>query len=145
VLITCADGPSVDATVLAFKRVQMPGNGITVPSVSGDTGPLQEAMTCVVTRADGVAEYQRVTINTSSDVDCFLKDKKFGSLQLQSCDDNACTKTETYTYTFASIGGTPMTITKANRERDGQTLDFLSDVAPKNVGVGESTFVTEME
>jgi hypothetical protein len=144
VLITCADEPSMNATVLGFERVTMPGDEITVPSVAGVTGPLPESITCVVTSTDGVTEYQKVTINTSGDVDLYLKDK-FGSLQLQSCDDNDCTETVTYIYTFFNVGETPMTITKAERERDGMTLDFLADVDPKDLLVGGSTFVTEME
>jgi hypothetical protein len=97
-----------------------------------------------VTSTDGNTKYQEVSINTSGDVDLYLKDK-FGSLQLQSCDDNDCNKAVTYAYNFKNIGDTPMTITRADRVRDGETLDFLSSVDPKELGVGDSTFVTEKE
>jgi hypothetical protein len=130
--------------VLAIARIAMPGDEISVP---GGTGPLPQAITCVVSSTDGVTEYQKVTVNTSGNVDLFLKDT-FGSLQLQSCDANDCLRPVEYTYTIANIGGTPMTITKVNRVRDGQSIDLLlsaGQLINQSLAVGESTFVTEGE
>jgi hypothetical protein len=72
----------------------------------------------------------------------YLKDK-LGSLQLESCDDNDCSKTETYVYTtLENIGSTPMTITVLDRERDGETEDLLSLVPDTELDVGDKTTVT---
>jgi hypothetical protein len=48
-----------------------------------------------MTTTDGSTKYQQVIINASGDVNLSLQDK-LGSLQLQSCNTNDCTKTVTY-------------------------------------------------
>ena len=135
VRITCSDG----GTVLAEKDVIV-GGAITV---SGENdGALPTVLECVVTNIDGSTTYQEVTVNTSGEVDLSLKDT-FGSLQVESCDDSDCITTVTYSYTMTNIGTTSMTITVLERERNGDTSDFIDSVDPKELAVGQLSIVTE--
>jgi hypothetical protein len=140
VLITVSEG---NTTVFAIMTVTV-GDDIVVPSGTDATGPLPESITCVVTSTDGLTTYQEVTINTSGKVDLYLKDK-FGSLKLESCDDNDCLVTVNYLYTLENIGTTPMTIAIVDRERDGEVEDLLALVPDAMLGVGDKTTVTETE
>ena len=140
VLISCSNGDAL----LGLSRVMMPGDEMTVPSGMDVTGPLPTSITCIVISTDGITEYQEVTVETSGDTDWFLKDK-FGSLQLESCDENECLVTVNYFYTLENVGTTPMTITVVDRERDGDVKDLLESVPDKQLGVGNKTTVTETE
>ena len=133
-IVICVDG----GTTLASETV-VPGDIITVSQVGG----LTDIITCTVEGADGTL-YQTITINTSGDVNLHLGEK-FGSLQLQACDDQDCIESVTWYYTFENIGSTPMTITVADRTRNDIT-DSLRDQLPTlQLDIGQSAGISETQ
>ena len=108
VQVSCVN--AADGSVM-FEETSSVGAAIEV----GDAATaLPEVIVCTVTDESG-SELQVLTINTSGDVDLYLKDK-FGVLQLESCavenqPPQECIIPIVYTYTLTNVGGVPMNIT----------------------------------
>lgn len=116
------------------------GSEFTVEGKNG--GKLPDSFSCSIANEDGVL--QTVTINTSGDEDLYLKNQ-FGSLQVESCDNQDCTVDVTYKYTVTNTGNTDLTITELDRERDGQKLDLIDELGKLNLRPGQSTSAPEKD
>lgn len=132
VLVTCKDGE----TILSSEALRS-GGDITVMSDA-----LPTILSCTVTSLDETTTYQEVSMNVQSSF--FLKDR-YGSLEVDRCDDQDCIVLVVYTYTVTNVGSLPLEITSMLRERDGQTSDLTDQVDPTDVDAGGDTAVKEAD
>jgi hypothetical protein len=134
VRVTCLDSSSN----LLFSENVNEGDYVTI---SG-TGALPEEMTCSIFSTTGDL-LQSFMINTSGQVDLFLKEK-FGSFELVSCDDLDCVPEVTYTYTVFNTGTVPVTVTTFEREQNGEKEDLLPEINPI-IEAGSTATASETE
>jgi hypothetical protein len=143
VLVSCARS---DGTVF-FEETSPIGSTIEVTD-SANPG-LPDVMTCTMIDEPG-NELQTFTVNTSGDVDFFLKDK-YGMLQVEACEvenmlPQVCIVPLTYTYTVTNVGGTDMDINVLERTRNSVTVDLLDQVSGANwLAPGDTASTTEEE
>jgi hypothetical protein len=135
VRVTCLD---VDSKLLFSENV-VEGDDV----VMSGTDSLPGEVTCSVFATDGTV-LQKFMINTSGQVDLFLKDK-FGSLELLACDDKDCVLDLTYTYTVFNTGSVSVTVTKFESERDGETSNLLLGLEPTEIPAGSSSSQRETD
>ena len=135
VIVTCSD----ETQVLAQEAVS-PGDTLQVPVI-----PDSEIVMCVVTSISTDAptiEYQAVQFSTQVG---FTVKSVFGSLVVEQCDEIECIIDVTYTYTASNVGEAPINITSMTRTRDGETVDLIDLVDPKELDIGQSTIVEETD
>lgn len=109
--------------------------------MTGSAVPSDEAI-CSIFDNSGTL-LQTFVVNTSGEVDLFLKDT-FGSFELLGCDDQDCAPNVTYTYTVTNTGTVSVTLTKFERVRDDAVLDLLpSD--PVEIPAGGTSSQSETE
>ena len=134
--VRCDDGHDnvlYDTIVSVGDEFEVAGN---------NGGALPETLSCSVTDTDGGRVFQTVTLNTGGDADLYLKDK-YGSLQLEACDDQDCTVPINYYHDITNNGETVITVIALEVVRDGNAEDLLSLVLDNNLSPGESTTVEE--
>lgn len=78
-----------------------------------------------------------VSCAASGDIDC--------NILAPPPDDQDCIQEVTYFYLLENVGSTPMTITALDRTLDGMTVSFLNLLPTTELGIDESTVVTEMD
>ena len=110
-------------------------------SVEGRNGKLPETLSCTVTDEDG-KELQTVTMKTGGREDLYLKDK-FGSLQVEACDDQDCTVDIVYDYVVTNSGPIDLTVTSLEIDRAGESEDLIDEIDDTKLSPGESTTVSE--
>jgi hypothetical protein len=135
VRVTCSNDGSND---ILYSGTAVQGDEIVI---SGGTA-LPESITCSILSTDGDL-FQTVSIDTSGQVDLYLKDK-FGSLELQACDAQDCITDVTYTYFIFNTGPVPIDVTKFERIREGESANLLpslipTEIAPGSTGTGSET------
>jgi len=144
---TCEDigtGPSDSATIECRDSsfVVLSVNTVTVGdtfTVALGNAPDTDSISCAIL-SDSILK-QTLVVDTTM---LTLKDK-FGSLQLESCDEQSCLVPITYTYDIRNIGDTPMEVTSVTRTRGTSTVDLIGIVEERNLDVGESTVARETE
>lgn len=99
-----------------------------------------DVLYCNVTSPDEVILYQELIFSTQSS---FTAKARFGSLEVEQCDDLDCIVGVTYSYTASNAGEAPINITSMTRTREGETVDLTDMVDPTELDVGESTVVEE--
>ena len=111
--------------------------------IINDAGPLPEEITCTISSTTGQA-LQIFTINTSGQVDLYLKDK-YASFELEACDALDCITNVTYTYNALNTGGVDMIVEEFQKNTIGVITDLLLDLDPVLVRPGETSSVTATE
>jgi len=138
VFITCEDA-SMNVGLLVFPTTVASGDKFTVFG-SGNASPLPETIRCSIKDMDG-KDLQRNLIQTPGPL--HLKEK-YGSLQVQMCDDQDCLHTATMTYTLHNEGTNSMTIISVTRELTGEDPeDLVSKLSSNPLDVGERSNTTE--
>lgn len=132
-LVQCLDN---DIAVVLFSELVSPGDTVEVVG----SGLLPETLECRVTSPDESTLYQSLFFNTRTS---FTAKSRYGSLEVEQCDDLECIIDVTYSYTATNAGEAPINITSMVRIRDGDTLDLTDQVDPKELDVGEQTVVEE--
>ena len=119
------------------------GEELTVTPTTASTIP--EFVSCTVySLNDGSfdAALQRVLISTSEP---FYLKETYGSLQVQSCDDEVCLQEVTFTYTVTNDGETTAEVTELIRDCDLVTdpSDIFSLLTQTTLAPGESGSYSE--
>lgn len=125
------DGKDVFAGVVAV------GAQITF----GQKSDIPDEIECIVMDNEGNT-LQTFNVRTTDEDELYLKDI-FGSLQLESCDNQECRVDAVYVYTIVNDGNTQLEIVSVDRSRNGAT-DSVTDLANNvNLRPGESTSANE--
>jgi len=132
--VTCKDD---DGEVFDSETVTI-GDKLTIPNSSNT---LRGVLVCDIFETRNNEKIQTLNIDTTS---LSLKDV-FGSLRLESCDDESCLVSITYTYDIKNIGLNEMDVTELVRERGGKSRNLIGIVQDTSLDVGESTFAEEFE
>jgi hypothetical protein len=116
-----------------FDGVVSVGSQITF----GEKSDLPDEIECIIMDNEGHT-LQSLNVRTTDDDELYLKDV-FGSLQLESCDNQECRVDAVYVYTIVNDGNTQLEIVSVDRSRNGAT-DSVFDLAKgANLRPGEST------
>jgi len=110
-------------------------------TVVGKNRQLPETLVCVMEDNNG-SVLQTLTLNTGGNEDLYLKDK-FGSLQVEACDDLDCTVDIVYEYKVTNTGPTALTVTMLDRDRGGETVSLVNKINDPDLSPGEFTTVPE--
>lgn len=138
VRITCL---TADINTLLFSGVVEEGDFIALSHPVGRTLP-DRARCNIFSQAGSLL--QSLTIRMSEQDDLYLKDK-FGSLTMEACNTQKCTKDIFYTYTVENTGDTPMTVTKFERVRNGNREALNPNQIPFELAPGDSKMSEEAE
>ena len=124
VKIECYDAEQATSAMETLPPVVAPG---TVFAMSKErVGSLPANVTCKVKTIKDDMAIQTVTFDTSGKVELDLKDR-FGSLQVEGCDDRSCLDTWTYTTTARNAGIGNIFVQHLNLNFTGEApIDLLS-------------------
>ena len=111
-------------------------------------GHLPAVTTCTISDQNN-NQLQVLTLDTSGDVDLFLKDT-YGALELEGCDVSGqapqeCIANLTYSYVIQNIGTANMTINVVDVTHNGTTVSLLNMVPDTNLAPGDVTTVVDMQ
>jgi hypothetical protein len=143
VRVSCSD--ESDGSVIVTKDVLIGGFIDVENMIAGELLP--EVLVCTVSVING-NEFQSLTINTSGNVDLFLKDR-YGALELEACEVNDqtqdCITQVIYSYILSNTGEIDMDITLLERTRNNITSNLLGSIPDPELSPGDTTTVIEFE
>eukprot|EP00977_Amphora_coffeiformis_P000836 scaffold178_cov163-Amphora_coffeaeformis.AAC.10 len=138
VTISCEDA-TTNVGLRVFPATVASGDEFTV--IGSETASvLPETIRCIIKDMNGY-DLQRNLIQTTGPL--HLKEK-YGSLQVQMCDDQDCLQTATMTYTVHNEGVGSMTVVAVTREQTGEDpKDLVSQLSSNPLVVGGRATATE--
>jgi hypothetical protein len=144
VVVSCQDSSGSEF----FSETTSVGSSVTIEDAA--SGSLSDVLICTITEVDSADQLQKITINTSGDVDLFLNDK-YGMLEVVSCEVEGqpfqtCTVPILYTYMLENTGLEILDVTFFQRTRDGVTVDLFDRIEGANPLLpGDSVSTAETE
>ena len=113
-----------------------PGDILKVTNPDG--GQLPQRIECIISSAGN--EIQTNVIDTSGTVGLNLGDK-FGSLQVETCDDLTCLAIVRYIVQISNVGGDPMFITNMDLTTPNVAGNLTDLLQQDSLSPGDATFV----
>eukprot|EP00977_Amphora_coffeiformis_P030378 scaffold46582_cov214-Amphora_coffeaeformis.AAC.2 len=139
VTVSCVD-VSAMVGLETTPSIVSPGDEFVVSTTTTDV-TLPDKISCTI--GEGTTVYQTNVIDVSGEVRLELKDT-FGTLQLQSCDDDDCVEEVIITYTVTNIGPVDMNVTSVlgqvinnDTVSNDEIVELVEFVNPNPVPVGQ--------